>query len=272
MSLTPSSAPRLYCLVAQRASTAIVFRRGPAKWFHLLRWDLLSGALEPGAWVRKKLYPDRCDLSPDGTLLLFYLGGGFGRYFEVFGGVSSAPWLHPHTSWGEHGTWGRGSRFVDEDEGSGADEPRTLQLGRKHVVIRAKHNTAFDNELRRGWAYAPECPPRDPEDTWDERRLIILEKTSGLNQLKLAGRSQCFAGSRPGPTFTLLTSTGTETLTDACWADWDHAGRLLIATVDGRLRMEQPGPAPRAVVIEHDLNGLVPLPQPAPEWARQPPT
>ena len=78
--MTPA-APRIYALVAANAPTAIVFRRGPSDWWHLGRWDLETGGFESGAWLRGRLYPRRCDLSPDGALLLAFIlkqtGPGF---------------------------------------------------------------------------------------------------------------------------------------------------------------------------------------------------
>ncbi|MFP2924927.1 hypothetical protein ACLESO_06860 [Pyxidicoccus sp. 3LG] len=44
--------PRLYAMVATRAPVAAVFRRGPAGYWHVGRWDLVSGEYEPGAWAR----------------------------------------------------------------------------------------------------------------------------------------------------------------------------------------------------------------------------
>ncbi len=43
-----------------------VIRRGPSGWFQLGKWDLEKPAYEPGAWFKGSLYPQRCDLSPDG--------------------------------------------------------------------------------------------------------------------------------------------------------------------------------------------------------------
>ena len=55
---------------------------------------------------------------------------------------------------------------------------------------------------------------------------------------------------------------------DAAWADWDHQGRLLVATRDARLQLRDPE-APGRVLREHDLSSLQPNPQPAPDWAHR---
>ena len=62
--------PRLFGIPAARAPIVAVLRRGPSDWSHVGRWDVARGLYEPGAWIRSNLYPQRCDLSPDGRLLV----------------------------------------------------------------------------------------------------------------------------------------------------------------------------------------------------------
>ena len=63
---------RLYVLVAANAEVALVFRRGPSDWWHLLHWDLHRRILTPGAWFHGNLYPRRSDISPDGRLFGYF--------------------------------------------------------------------------------------------------------------------------------------------------------------------------------------------------------
>jgi hypothetical protein len=60
------SAPRIYCIPATRAPVAAVLARGPSDWVRLGRWDLEHDEYEHGAWLAGTVYPQRCDLSPDG--------------------------------------------------------------------------------------------------------------------------------------------------------------------------------------------------------------
>ena len=64
--------PRVHALVATTRPVAVVFVRTARSYWHLLRWDLDSGRLEPGAWFRGGLYPRRADLSPDGDILSYF--------------------------------------------------------------------------------------------------------------------------------------------------------------------------------------------------------
>jgi hypothetical protein len=50
-----------------------VIRRGPSDWWHVGRWDVGDDPpYQPGAWVRGTVYPQRCDLSPDGRWLCYF--------------------------------------------------------------------------------------------------------------------------------------------------------------------------------------------------------
>ncbi len=274
--------PRLYAIVATEAPVALVFRRGPSDWYHLIKWNLVDGSLEHGVWVKRKLFPERCDLSPDGSLMLFYLSGGFppahavqdecygdaseGRY-RVLSGVARVPWLFPLVSWELGDTYGRGSCFGDAP--FGARDAESYSIGRDRVRISKNEVHAFLNERRRGWSEAAECPPRAPDDMWDEFRNVIIEKPrpGGTEVLRLAGGPYEPGMTGKKPSYSLRRGTESTELPEAQWADWDHRGRLLIASVNGTLRIEACDWPDRSVVMEHDLHDLRPEPAPAPDWA-----
>lgn len=274
----PAPAPRLYGILAAKAPIVLIFRRGPSDWFHLLRWHLDTGTLEPGVWVRKRVFPRRCDLSDDGRLMLYYLVGGFEGRYKVFAGLSRAPWLHSLVSWKEIGTWGRGHCFDTSDVAHTRGEPRVIGAKFGRVVAHENDQISYANERRRGWTEAADCPPRDPRDIWDEKRGVILEKTGGSGVvLRLKGGLWSTGGysEKGSPLYELDLPTGERLdLPDAAWAEWDHAGRLLIATTDGHLRALGVGDATSdlAELETHDLRDLTPDPQAPPAWASEAPT
>ncbi len=108
--------PRLHVIFAREAHEAVIFRRGPAAWYHVIRWDTRHDKFYPGAWIRGRIYPERCDLSPDGTLLLTFIhqGNKVGTtYTHAWNAVSRSPWLEALGLWPQGSTWGGGGRFTD---------------------------------------------------------------------------------------------------------------------------------------------------------------
>lgn len=200
------------------------------------------------------------------------LGGGFAGKYAVWCGVSRAPWLHPLVSWEESGTWGRGWTFDARPSHFVFGDVHEYAIGPKSLYIQRNDNVSFVNELRRGWTEAADCPPRDPDDVWDEKRSIILEKPSPLGGYMLrmhGGVFQSVGGVGGKKTrYEIHEAQGAiQTLDDAMWADWDASGRLLVATTKGELRIDRVSPLSREVLVLHDISNLTPEPRPAPEWA-----
>ena len=112
-------APRLFVITASAADVAVVFRRGPTAWYHLLAWDLASDELTPGAWFRGLLCPEKCDLSSDGSLLIYFAHQGnksSGETTHAWTAVSRAPWLTALALWPWGTTYGGGGRFIGRRE------------------------------------------------------------------------------------------------------------------------------------------------------------
>lgn len=270
-------APRLYALVATASPVALVFARGPTAWWSLHRWDLATGDLIAGAWFHGTLYPRRCDLSPDGALLCYFalkataneLFGRAGQH--AYTAIGRAPWLFALAAWSECGTWTRGYHFVDDRQ----QRRPSPSLGDAEPLYR-RHGLAptpavqYAAERRRGWVEHEECPPRRPNDMWDEGRSVVLARSHGEARLVLRDRGWDPAGriEGRGPSYELEIGGSRCILDDVTWADWDPSGRLLVATRDGRLQIREPARAMR-VVCEHVLADRRPAPEPAPAWARR---
>lgn len=113
----PAPPCRLFVIGARRAPRALIVRRGPSGWYHLIRWDRDTDAFTHGAWFRGRIYEERCDLSPDGELFLYFALQG-SRWHTSYKGawtaVSRSPWLHALALWPQGHTWGGGGGFLDD--------------------------------------------------------------------------------------------------------------------------------------------------------------
>jgi hypothetical protein len=278
--------PRLFGIPARAAPIVAVLRRGPSNWSHVGRWDVERGVYEPGAWIRGNLYPQRCDLSPDGRWLCYFTLQGQVRESwaagETYVAISRLPWLYALAAWGTAGTWTRGAHFtenLDEQPLGDPDVGDTAAL-RKRYGMAVNRPATFAVERRRGWHESPETPPRAEHDMWDERRAdhVVLRKPqpgspSGAIELQVQGH---FAAFREGPTgtrtrdinYTLRRGSSDEPMPDVQWADWAADGRLLVATTAGRLQIRSAARGEIEIDSEVDLAPLQPAPEPAPAEAR----
>ncbi|MDI2090518.1 hypothetical protein [Commensalibacter oyaizuii] len=113
--LTAISAPRLYGILARDARVGVILRRGPNQWVQLVRWDLRNDTLEHGQWLKGRVYEKRCDLSPSGEYLIYFISRMDSKGY--CGTMVSKPPFFTALAYWKHGdnTWGGGGVFDDEN-------------------------------------------------------------------------------------------------------------------------------------------------------------
>lgn len=268
--------PRLYCIPATRAPVVAVFRRGPASWSHMGRWDLAQRRYEPGAWLRGRIFPRRSDLSPDGRFLCYFAHkpSATWEHGEAYVAISKLPWLSALHAFGTCGTWTRGYYFTEAGDGeSFGDAGIAIPYGLRSIPA-----VQFANERRRGWVQAADSPQRARADTWDERRNARMQKRQPGGERVLCVESLGWAGGEFGVKQAVdglrvrysLEADGEVQLMDHLqWADWDQEGRLLAATRSGKLQICNADHNGLEIVFEEDLSLCEPDPIAAPAWAQR---
>lgn len=106
--------PRLHCILARFGSKAIVLRRGPSKRVATFLWDRSDDSFVLGQWLKGRIYERRCDLSPDGSLFLYFAMNGKWRS-ETRGSwtaVSRTPYLKALDLYAKGDCWEGGGLFV----------------------------------------------------------------------------------------------------------------------------------------------------------------
>ena len=73
---------RLHTILARRGPNAVIFRRGPSDKVAVVGWDRSNDTFTLGQWLRGRIYPLRCDLSPKGEYLI-YFAAKYGRVNPV---------------------------------------------------------------------------------------------------------------------------------------------------------------------------------------------
>jgi len=245
----------MFVLLAPEASAAVVIRRGPSQWWRVTLWDTRIDQFEGGQWFRGRIYPAKCDVSPDGKLLVYFAGKFRQRdvakgYTYTWTAVSRPPYLTALALWPIGDTWGGHGVFLDD---------RTVLVATSGPSFGARHHPDHPPgplrvveycSLKRG------DPRREAVPCWRsgwhgviapgaKKRYSAWRKSSGDLTLEReartpAGGTTFFEEYLPHPSrrrslYTLYRPDGEPVaLFEAHWADWDQRGRL-VATVGGRV-------------------------------------
>jgi hypothetical protein len=253
---TPSQV-RIYAILARKTPQAVVFSRGPSKSVLLIRWDTSSDKIELGQWLKGRIYERRCDLSPDGELLL-YFAANYHKPFYSWSAISCPPFLTALALWPKGDGWGGGGHFLSRNRIALNHRANEMELAGKSVLPRSVRIEPFGSRpgwgeddpvwseriLRDGWslvsyptgtAYnlgAGVWIEFSPPITWRKPNPIYPEKYS--LEMSILGLKKM-----DGPWYLTEHSVIREKkkldkIGRTDWADWSHSGELLFA-MDGCL-------------------------------------
>lgn len=266
----------------------MIFRRGPSHWVEIVKWNTEDDTFEAGQWFRGRIYDRRCDLSPDGSLLIYFAQKINGRtladreYTYAWTAISRPPYLTALALWPKGDCWHGGGLFDSNtsiflNHRSNVSRPHPKHLPHALFDVRLKNNVCgeddpiFSERLERdGWQLKQEWQMEDrgypnfylthqPEVRekrcpMDSQFLQITRSISGLNY------SEYFA-IRRGKDSAWMAIERTS------WADWDSHGRLVYAR-DGKLyagTLDISSDLKSQELL--DLNPDRPTSVRAPEWA-----
>jgi hypothetical protein len=247
---------RLYAILARKSPLAVIFRRGPSNHVRLIQWNTVDDTLKEGQWFKGRVYERRCDLSPNGELLL-YFAAKYKDPLRSWSAVSRPPYFTALALWPKGDGWGGGGRFMADTRielnhrlaemaakeeyripkwfkvkpfpgrpGWGEDDPVwSMRLERD-----GWRRTAFPTKTKDDFG-AKVWMEFSPPITW-EKKNPKLPKQYSL-QMRIVGLRE-----KEGPWWitehSVRTSGDEVDLGRADWADWSHSGDLLYAK-DGRL-------------------------------------
>jgi hypothetical protein len=259
---------RLSVILAREAPVGVIFRRGPSKLVELIKWNTDTDNFERGQWFKGRIDERGADLSPDGTLLIYWaekpqIGSPFNKEgYTCWTAVSRPPWLTAIAFWPGIGpAIGGGGLFIDDKTVwmpySMQSSPKVRKPDELVVLTEPFLNFYIARLERDGWRGSDVdlTHPREKTDPWGTRKLAMYwnrPRGSGVHS------------------FGLVYSNGApETpMADTRWADWDQQGRLVF-TRDGKVFVgefdKQGQMTPRELA---DFNADAFEPREAPAWAR----
>lgn len=238
--------------MARSAPRAVIFRRGPSKQVLLLSWNTTTDAIEAGQWLKGRIYERRCDLSPDGQLLLYFAASWRQPYFS-WSAVSRPPYLTALALWPKGDGWGGGGHFQRRNEialnhretemdlaegfrlpkrlrvqpfggrsGWGEDNPVwSRRLERDGWILVSGGRVAKRNQDAKVWIEL------DPPIVWEKPHPLAPERY--VLQMTIRGIHE-----RDGPWYLTeheVSSGDAESrrVGRSDWADWSRSGDLLFA-------------------------------------------
>ena len=280
----PSPA-RLFMILARKSSTAVVFRRGPSHWVQLIKWNTETDTFEVVQWFHGRIYEHRADLSPDGSLLIYFAQKisphtlKDQEFTHSWTAISKPPYFTALTLWPKGQSWDGGGLFkndktvlLNHEKDVAKSHPNHMP-GRLHVILKDCHyggdEPIFSERLDRdGWLMRQEWKGESRGTPYRFRTIQpeIREKVNGSQSIRLTRSKEIIDYSDE---FALVTRKGSmlTSIERAGWVDWDQQGRLVFAR-DGRIftgRIEPDGRLAESQLV--DLNASKPCPLAPPRWA-----
>lgn len=80
-----------------------------------IRWNLEKDTFEAGQWFKGRIYEKRCDLSPEGDLLLYFAASQKKPYVS-WTAISRPPYLTALALWPKGDCWGGGGQFQTDEK------------------------------------------------------------------------------------------------------------------------------------------------------------
>lgn len=287
----PVASCKLHVLLATNAPVGVILRRGPSKWVQLIKWDLATDTFFPGQWFHGRIYENRCDLSPDGTLFIYFalkmniLSPDYPEYKGSWTAISKPPYLTALALWPKGDTWGGGGFFLTEKKlwinhpkYDANPHPKHLPIG---LNITTKQWSVDDpspvltSRLRRnGWMNLMESSKQNKHgelgrvsENGQRNQIDTFHKQSPCGKFTLVMRRTTHLYQDYHDYLVRSVSGGFSVLPGAQWADWDHNGRLIF-TLDGCIFSCKPDDLGN--FVKHllvDFSMAIPESVTTPEWA-----
>jgi hypothetical protein len=108
---------RVHPILARKARTAVIIRRGPSKSVCTMLWDRRNDTFKLGQWLRGRIYERRCDLSPDGRHFIYFAMNGQwdGPVKGSWTAISRTPYLKALALWPWGDCWNGGGLFLSDN-------------------------------------------------------------------------------------------------------------------------------------------------------------
>jgi len=177
----------------------VLFRRGPSRWVRLIKWNVAEDTFELGQWFKGRIYEKRCDLSPDGTKLIYfaqkmnYRTLNDPKYSYAWTAISRPPHVTAIALWRKGDCWNGGGLFetnarvwLNHLEGGSVhpdQQPAELEVLHK-IDQRGEDDTVLDKRLSRdGWTLVQRWQGRFIESPFARAQRELMAKGLSFDEM-----------------------------------------------------------------------------------------
>ncbi len=249
--------------MARDARCAVLFIRGPSKQCRIVRWNTDDDSFEDGSWHHGRIYDRRCDISPDGQLLLYFAAdfhatspGSEAAYSVAWTAISRLPWLTALALWPKGDCWHGGGRFSGNrsiilNHGPERAKPHPKHVPGRHLSVSLEPSVhgedwpIWSKRMRSGgWKLIQVGDFSYSKGRWVTKQPEIWMRPSTTGNHRLVWRTEAIDFEHPGgpylERFIVVHENGREeALEEASWAEFDHRGRVVFVE-NGNLRAWNP--------------------------------
>jgi hypothetical protein len=265
----------LAVILATEAAKAVIFRRGPSYWVQLILWDTRADTFAEGQWFKGRIYPERCDLSPDGSKLVYFAAKHYRHlrphpsYEYAWTAISKPPYYTALALLNQDTTYGGGGYFVNNHTvcvciadfrpahkdhlppESLYINPESCEQNADRWFWRLKQNgwEVISKAVRRSYSRPAVSASVLHRDSRNHKYRLIMNDDSTILTYSVVRKAD-----------------EKEFLVSDTWADWDHRGRLVYVE-EGKLYAGRLGTDEIEPQLLADFNPNRPKLIKAPEWA-----
>ncbi|MGN6366706.1 MAG: hypothetical protein ACTHN5_00315 [Phycisphaerae bacterium] len=271
----------MFGILAREAPVGVLLRRGPTRWCQAVLWRTDTDEVERGQWVHHRVYERRCDLSPDGKLLLYFAMNGAweSETKGAWTAISRPPYFTALALWPKGDCWDGGGLFdTNREVGIFGFGDHEKPLGRGKIPLRAGPHRLqrgrgeclgiyFPRMERDGWKYHKGKERENAQAYAWSRELpkeeAVLWKRSIGEVDHPVGKGVYYDEYWIKPW-----GKGEIDLTNVDWADVDQKGRLVF-TRGGKLYAGRVREGEVESQELADFTGDRPVEISSPAWARR---
>ena len=249
---------RVFMIFARESPTAVIFRRGPSRWVQLIHWNTKTDVFQPGQWFHGRIYERRSDLSPDGSLLVYFARGPGSKvrrtsdteYTHAWTAISRPPFLTVLALWPKGDCWHGGGLFKNDGVLLLNHKPEVAEPHREHkpqglLVIPNENAKGEDDpifsqrlerdgwELKTPWRGEYHGPPH-----YYHTVQVEMRERANVDRTYVIRLTRSIEGLDNAETFAIRDvkqSLGTP-VDRVGWMDWDQQGRWFSQEMERYLR------------------------------------